>query len=958
MQENLRDSGIDIVGLIPWGTHFYQFYENQNDIAEILVPYFKAGLKNNEFCLWLTSDFFDSKEAKKALQTAVPDLENYIRKNQIEFAPCSEIYLQGGLFDRKKTIAIFKEKINKILKKGFSGLRAAGDTRLAVQKNFREFIEYEKEISKVFETSHVIGLCQFYLPECTVSNAIDLARTHDFLLMKREGKWSFDKNYSLIRTEKILREKEDFFRSVFENAQIGIYRTTPDGRILIANPSLAKMLGFSSVEELKSRNLEREGFERFSPRSQFKEKIDKNGNVAGVESVWIRGDGKLIHVKENARIVRGKDGRIEYYEGTVEDITEQKRMEESLKESEERYRSLVELAPDAIAVHSEGKIVFVNPAGLKLLGAEKSEQVIGKPVIEVVHPDSRKIAGDRIELMHSKKVAVPLIEEKFIKMDGSVVDVDVVATPFMYKGKNAVQVIVRDATERKRIENELKKREAEYKRISEEFNAILDVIPDILTLQDKDLKIVWANKTAYKYAVSPDVIGKHCFELWHNLNTPCKICPVIRCFSSKKPEQEQIIDKNGRIFDCRTIPIIEENGDVLRVVEAARDITDQNRLEAQYRHSQKMEAIGLFAGGISHDFNNILTAIIGYASLLQLKLGHDETSRSYAEQILSSSEKAVNLVQSILAFSRKHIINPKAVNLNDIVRNIDKLLQRVMGGDIGLNLSISDSEVIITADPVSIEQILMNLATNARDAMPDGGIFTITTGIAKLEEQFCRDNCFGKLGTYALLTVTDTGTGMEEAIRERIFEPFFTTKEFGKGTGLGLSIVYGIVQQHNGYISVFSKPNQGTVFKIFLPLLNKEITADDRKKDAALNQGTETILIAEDDSSVMKLSLEILKNAGYRVFTASNGLEAIRVYKKNSDNIHLLLFDIVMPGKSGLEAYKEIKKIKPDIKALFISGYTEHLQQKKVVSDEPLKIVAKPLTPVLLLKKIREVLDQ
>jgi signal transduction histidine kinase/DNA-binding response OmpR family regulator len=385
---------------------------------------------------------------------------------------------------------------------------------------------------------------------------------------------------------------------------------------------------------------------------------------------------------------------------------------------------------------------------------------------------------------------------------------------------------------------------------------------------------------------------------------------------------------------------------------------ERERLLTQLLQAQKMEAVGQLAGGISHDFNNILTAMIGYGHLLKMKMKEDDPLRTYADNILSLSDKAANLTQSLLAFSRKRIMNPCPANLNEIIKRIDYLLSRIIGEDIKLQTMLSEDDLIVMADSGQIEQVLMNLATNARDAMPEGGLLTIGTETLDIDHEFIKEHGYGNEGQYALISLTDTGAGMDRETREKIFEPFFTTKEVGKGTGLGLSMVYGIIKQHEGYINVYSEPGRGTTFRIYLPLI--EAKAEEIKPEAIqpIETGTETVLLAEDEDAIREFIKKLLEEYGYKVITAGSGQEAIDEFKAHKDKIQLALLDVIMPNRNGKEAYEEIKKIRPDIKVLFMSGYPADIIHKHDIIEKGFAYIEKPASPTKLLRKIREVLGK
>jgi PAS domain S-box-containing protein len=404
----------------------------------------------------------------------------------------------------------------------------------------------------------------------------------------------------------------------------------------------------------------------------------------------------------------------------------------------------------------------------------------------------------------------------------------------------------------------------------------------------------------------------------------------------------------------------DEKGAVVAYRGMIRDVTEHKKLEQQLLHAQKMEAVGQLAGGVAHDFNNILTVTIGCGNLLKMKMEEDDPLRTYVDQILTSSERAASLTQSLLAFSRKQILNPQPVKLNKIIKSVEKLLLRVIGEDIHIQLKtmVTDKDLTVMADSGQIEQVLMNLATNARDAMPKGGLLIIETELVKLSNEYIKTHVYGKPGIYALVSVTDTGLGMDEKTKGKIFEPFFTTKEVGKGTGLGLATVYGIIKQHSGYIDVYSELGKGTTFKIYLPVIKSEAEETKPEVIAPLKNGTETVLVAEDETEVRRLIKSMLEEFGYKIIEAVDGEDAIDKFMENKDRIQLLILDVIMPRRNGKEAYEEIKKVRPDIKALFISGYATDIIHEKDILEKKINFISKPILPTELLKKVREVLDK
>ncbi|PKL51434.1 MAG: hypothetical protein CVV37_06490 [Nitrospira bacterium HGW-Nitrospira-1] len=501
------------------------------------------------------------------------------------------------------------------------------------------------------------------------------------------------------------------------------------------------------------------------------------------------------------------------------------------------------------------------------------------------------------------------------------------------------------------------------------FRRLYNNVPDMLCSVNRDGIIMECNDAM------PDTLGYKKNELIGNYMINI-ISPEFRNIFHQRLskvktnggyEGECIYIKNGGerlpVFTIAK-PMFDEQGNFIYTDTIIRDITDikrveeeRNLLQTQLLQSQKMEAMGRLAGGIAHDFNNILTAIIGYSSILMDKMKKDDPNRHRVQIILESGERATHLTQSLLAFSRKQTINKMPVDLNGIIKKMGEFLLGIIGEDIELKtITTLEKGIMVFADAGQIEQVIVNLATNARDAMPEGGTLTIGAEVVEIDKKFADTNDYGKPGDYALLTISDTGVGMDEGTRLRIFEPFFTTKEFGKGTGLGLSIVYGIVKQHDGFINVYSEPGKGATFKIYLPI-TKEMSEEEMPAEGVAEdmRGAETILVAEDDSCTREFIKFVLEEAGYTVIEAVDGDDALNKFKDNKDKIELLVLDVVMPGMAGTTVYDRIVKIKPDIKTLFLSGYPPHIRN---INGKETGFISKPVMPAELLKKVKEVIGK
>jgi len=396
----------------------------------------------------------------------------------------------------------------------------------------------------------------------------------------------------------------------------------------------------------------------------------------------------------------------------------------------------------------------------------------------------------------------------------------------------------------------------------------------------------------------------------------------------------------------------------LDITERKRSEAEREKLQAQLIQSQKMEVVGQLAGGVAHDFNNILTAIIGFGHLLMMKSAEDDPRRHYAEEIISSCEKAASIIRRMLAFCRQDISEKSRLNLNDLITTSQKMLSRLIGEDLEFQFKPCAEELPVVADPVQIEQVLMNLATNARDAMPVGGVFSIGTSLLQMDEGFVAMHGFGVPGDYAVITVTDTGVGMNPDTRRRIFEPFFTTKEVGRGTGLGLSVVYGILQRHDGYVKVYSDMGMGTTFQVYLPLARCREKSLQAAPYRISEGGLETILVAEDNRELLDVIQLTLNAWGYTVIATANGEEAVEKFRESAEKIDLLLLDIIMPKKSGIDVLDEARSLRPEIKVLFMSGYSADFIKDRGLMKSQYAYVSKPVSPNALLRSIREVLDQ
>ncbi|HYA88863.1 MAG TPA: PAS domain S-box protein [Nitrospirota bacterium] len=797
--------------------------------------------------------------------------------------------------------------------------------------------------------------------------------------------------------EKTHLTSENQYRELLEQASDGIIIFNKQGNLLTVNEQECKMLGYTEKEFLKM-NLR----EFFPPEDLIVTPLRFEEVLAGKtilsERRIRRKDGTLFPAEISGKML--KNG---LFLAITRDVSEHRQKDEILARRSRQLelllssirqintvleipvvmRAIIETAlaltgatSGVAGIMQNGKMVFreYNQRG-KLISFEHVYESglgipgwimrTGKPYISndaqsdvVVTPEVREKLG------FYNFAGVPIFSRNGNLLGCFIIHDMADRTPFtdhhieILEGLAAGAAVAMENAQllakHKRVEASLREGAKKFRMLTETVAAA------IIIYQGKSLR--------YFNATTEKMTGYSPNELLH-MNIMSLVHPDYRQMVNERSSALWRSKKHSSRYECK---IVTKAGDERWVdftsatiefegrpaaLGTAYDITERKKLEEQFRQSHKMEAVGLLAGGVAHDFNNILTAIIGYGNLVKMKLAANDLVHNYVDQILSSSERAANLTHSLLAFSRKQIINPQPVNVNDIIVGIGKLLDRLIGEDIEFKIDLEGRALVVLADAGQLEQVFMNLATNARDAMIEGGTLTIKTKRVALDQNFITRHGYGSVGNFALITVTDSGSGMDGMTQARIFEPFFTTKEMGKGTGLGLSMVYGIVKQHDGYIAVSSAPGIGTTFEIYFPLVQSSVNETASAKTADTLGGTETVLVAEDDEAVRNLTMTVLAESGYTVIGVSDGELALAKFIENKSRIRLLIFDVIMPKMNGKDAYEEIRKFRPNIKVLFMSGYAADIFEEKNISGKDLKIIAKPIAPTEFLKKVRETLD-
>ena len=685
----------------------------------------------------------------------------------------------------------------------------------------------------------------------------------------------------------------------------------------------------------------------------------ENGAPYDIEHRVQRPDGRTAWVHERAVVERDADGRPTRLFGTVQDVTDRHLVFEALKAGEERYRRIVENTSEGVWMYDAGAITtFMNGRMASLLGSTVDEAV-GQSIFDFVPEANRAAARARIERRHLG--IAERLNTTLQRKDGTQLWTSIQTNPLFDAERrfDGVLALVTDLSAQ-RSADEARARLA----------AMVESSQDAILTADLDGLITSWNRSAevlYQYSAA-EIIGQSLFLL---------VPPVMqagqrRLFESAALGQAMdTFETSRRRRDGSTVevaltvsPVRDGSGAVIGVSKIARDLTVQRRTEAalrrteeQFRQAQKMEAIGRLAGGVAHDFNNLLSVILSYSSFALEQLKPGDPLRSDVEQVELAGKRATELTRQLLAFSRQQVLQPRVVDLNHIIAGMRAMLARLLGEDIELT-TLGDSGIgRIHADPGQLEQVLMNLAVNARDAMPEGGNLTVETVNVTLDANYVGSHLGVTPGNYVMLAVSDTGIGMDAATRARIFEPFFTTKEQGKGTGLGLSTVFGIVEQSGGHVEVYSEPGKGCTFKIYLPCTDRVALADQAPRAASAFCGTETILLVEDELQVRTAACAILRKKGYNVLETSNGGEAFLLSAEFGATIHLLLTDVIMPRMSGRRLSEHLALQRPEMKVLFVSGYTDDAIVHHGVLEAGVAFLQKPFTPDSLLRKVREVLD-
>ncbi len=756
------------------------------------------------------------------------------------------------------------------------------------------------------------------------------------------------------KIEKEFIESRKFLQAIIDTEPECVKLIASDGTVIMMNPAGLDMIEADSLEQVKGKSLYplvlpeyREAFKKLT-EEVFQ---GKSGNLtftmAGIK-------GRRLWLETHAVPLRNDKDEIVALLGITLDVTERRKAEEVLKKERDFSTAVLDTVGAIVLILDRtGRIVRFNRACEEVSGYT-SEEVLGKYVWDFLIPPEQVEGVKNVFNNLTAGMFPNKYENYWVAKDGHRKLIAWSNTALLAQDGTVEYMVPTgiDITDHRQAEVAL----LQEKNFSD---TIIDSLPGTFYICDEAGRLIRWNSNGQEMAgYTPEELSTmNLLELFRE-DRDLIANNMAEVFAKGRSSGEaRLTTKKGALISFLFTGFRMVLNDKQYLVGVGLDLSERKRLENELRHSQKMESIGTLAGGIAHDFNNILTAIIGYGSLLQMKMKNDDPLLHSVEQILASANRAASLTQGLLAYSRKQIMNPHLVNVNEIIMKVERLLARLIGEDMEVKSILTDKEITVLADAGQIEQVLINLATNARDAMSDGGYLYIETQLVDLDEASAQAHDVRKPGTYALITVTDSGMGMDTKTKERIFEPFFTTKEVGKGTGLGLAMVYGIIKQHNGAIEVESEVGNGTTFRIYLPAMQRPTEKKQSVVLPAVKGGTETILVAEDDEIVRNFTASVLEQFGYTVIKAVDGEDAVNKFMENKDRVRLLLLDVVMPKKNGKEVYDKIRIFKQDVKSLFISGHPAEVLQQKGLLDPAQNFILKPVPINELLNKVRGVLD-
>jgi len=761
------------------------------------------------------------------------------------------------------------------------------------------------------------------------------------------------------QTEQKLRQREECYRTVADFTYDWEYWADPHGKLLYVSPSCERVTGYSVQEFLDDpRLMERiiHHEDREHVMKHFHEmRQTGEGSVHSLDFRIVNRKGEIRWINHVCQPVRGRGGRSLGRRVSNRDITDWRIAEKALAESEARYRAVFNNAAIGIdLVDAQGRFQQANPALLRMIGYTP-EELYEIGITDITHPDDVEVSRKNLDALNSGAIDSYRFEKRYVRKDGNIfwADVCVSAIRNLAGEHEATIGVITDISDRRRAEEAQRRLATAVEQAAEAIvitdnNGIVQYVNPALEQMSGYTREEVVGKTPAIFKS-----GQHDQDFYKNL---WKVIKGGNVWTGRFIDKK----KDGSLFqaDATVSPVRDANGKIINFVAVKRDITEHIQLSSQLIQAQKMEAVGTLAGGLAHDFNNLLTVIGGFSELLLAGKSRDDPEYEDLHKIYRSAASGAELVQRLLTFSRKVEVQFTPLNLNGQILEVEKLLRRTIPKMIEIKMNLSSDVAQINADPTQIEQVLMNLAVNARDAMPDGGKLLLETRNVTLSGAYCNVHVGARPGKQVLLKFSDTGHGMDKATLEHIFEPFFTTKKVGEGTGLGLAMVYGIVRQHGGHVTCYSEVGLGTTFNVYFPAMETKGSPEAGKGEPAAAGGMETILLVDDEEFVRDLGERILTGAGYSVLSAAHGLEGLELFKKKRTRISLVILDLIMPEMGGEECLKELLKIDPQVKALVTSGYPMDPSAKESLEMGARGFTSKPFEVKELLRQVRKVLDE
>lgn len=1116
MTEKLRGSGVPSLGPLPWGAHICQFYETKEDLLDVLVPWFSAGLLGGELCFWVVCEPLSVQDAIDALKRALPDVQSHLASGRLRVVRHDEWYLKDGVFDAERVLDGWKGLIEAAEDSGLEGLRVSGNVTWLSGSLWDGFIEYERKVQHVMRKSRMLAICTYPLKRLSASDVTEVVASHGTALIKKEGVWRSIRRAGLLIDDQEIREKEDRCSLVTEMTSEFLFRLEigPAGELGLEwiTEGLRAAAGYKSADIPDLSKL----LSVIHPswRTAFRDSLHRvlAGSAVDTEIKYTAASGELRWI--GLHMVPEMHGGTTIIKGVLcrgRDITDRKRAEERLLESESKYRGLYESISDGvIRVSADWRVTDANSALSEMLG-RAAEELSSAAYLDLTPPELRATeeemlraylftrgsceyekefltksgqrlpAGVRAFLMRDSegnptgfwafvrdlteardaerkilngenlfnaltqslpgtfyvidkngrmlkwnraleditdftreqigkmqptdffagadkaliqdkvetafRLGAAEVEAGLVTREGRVIPFHFRAVVTKIDGEPYLIGTGTDISKWKRAEAALRTIQAALEaKVSERTREILEVNRRLRKSEERFRILVettsdWVweidSNGVYTY-VSPkvretlgygpeEVLGKTPFDLMppdeaERLRAVFgKIAALKRPFSLL---ENRNLHKDGRevILETNGAPILDPAGNLLGYRGMDRDITqkkleeaEKSRIQQQLIQSQKMEAIGVLAGGIAHDFNNLMVIIRLNNSLAMKKSAGLADITTYLEQINSASERAENLTRQLLIFSRRQPTEPKALDLNRKVTNTLGMLRRLIGENIIISTELAPDIGMIKADKGNIEQVIMNLVINAKDAMAGGGTISIRTGVVDVGSSSRANSC----GRHVKLTVEDTGAGMDGEVIRHIFEPFFSTKG-PRGTGLGLAVVHNIIRELGGWIDVESRPGEGTRFEVYLPAI--ESFKKDEPAEAApleeLSGSGERVLVVEDEKLLRKSVAVVLSKNGYHVLEAGCAKEAKALFEKEEGKIHLVFSDMVLQDRDGIQMIDDLRSLDDGFKVLITSGYLDVESQWPAIREKGYMFLQKPYEIPDLLKSVREALEK